>query len=175
MHLWQMVKDLFETDDGSLPDIFIEGLEANQVIRVIEWLAALAGPLPPVTVWSRKDETELEMDKLENAAFEVISGNIDPFRVNVGGLAIHGIRLPEMTVFIDKNEIAFDYRMGPSWNEVTVMALFDLLAGIKGIAPNAAIFQAFEGYYQNPNNSFRTAFELYLKTAPSNKSSHSAN
>lgn len=163
MHLWQMVRKLFEDDDGSLPEIFVEDLEPNQVIRIIEKLESLIYPISSVTVWSRAEEIEFQMSKLKDAAFEVVSGNIEPFRVFIGCISINNIRLPEMTVFIDKNEISFDYRMGPSWNEVSVMALFELLSGIKEIAPNATIFQAFEGGYKNPNSEFSVALELYQK------------
>ncbi len=36
--IWRRLKHLFETDDGSLPDTFIVGLNAEEVGAIYQWV-----------------------------------------------------------------------------------------------------------------------------------------
>ena len=36
--LWSIVHDLFDTDDGSLPDIFVENLTSSQIANIYSWV-----------------------------------------------------------------------------------------------------------------------------------------
>jgi hypothetical protein len=52
MKLWLKVKHLFEQDDGSLPDIFVEGITPDQTVALYEWLMGQCEIYGDPTLWS---------------------------------------------------------------------------------------------------------------------------
>lgn len=165
MSFWSSVRHLFEQDDGSLPDIFVEALSPDQVIAAYEWLRTRGKPQDDATVWSNEKQADVLIRDVPFPARALCDGRIDGFRHQLIGLSINGVKLPPLTVLVSPNELSFDYRMGAEWDERKLLALFELLRTIRSFAPEARILQAEEGSYDNPSSEFSKAFELYAASA----------
>lgn len=164
MSAWEKIRHLFERDDGSLPDIFLQGLSGEEVVVVYEWLTARSRPQEGATVWSITENRDIHIREVLRPANELCIGNIESFRHQLKGLSALGLELPLLTVFVMPNEISLDYRMGPDWNERRVEALFEILRNLRMIAPRAKITRAEEGAHDKPDEEFGEAFDAYAKT-----------
>ena len=163
MSAWEKLRHLFERDDGSLPDIFVEGLSGEEVVAAYEWLTARSRAEEAATVWSVTEKEDIPIREVPRPAYELCIGNIESFRHQLQGLSALGVQLPLLTVFVMQNEISFDYRMGPGWNERSVEALFEILRNLRMIAPRAKITRTEEGGDGEPDEEFRIAFDAYAK------------
>ena len=146
--LWPRLNDLFDTDDGSLPDIFVENLSSDQVIQIYRWVRSqceIYCDAGDPTLWHCELECDVPIKSLDNPAQLVISGRVENFRHGLTCFSFSGVVLPQLTVAVSPNEIAFDYRMGSEWGPSQVAALFDFLWAIQEMAPDAKIFHVHEG------------------------------
>lgn len=162
MELWEKVHHLFDTDDGSLPDIFIENITENESIKIYSWVLSLTQPQKDANVWSIKDNKVILITDLVNPAQEYVQGNIESFRHCLEEFIFYGINIPQLSISIGETGIDLDYRMGKEWGEKEVIALFEFLFQIIVIAPNAKIVQAYEGGYYSPNLDFTKAFDEFI-------------
>lgn len=160
--LWSHVRPLFELDDGSLPDIFVDGLSPVEVAAAYEYVMSLATVGGDPIAWHIGEARDVSIPALPFPARLVVDRVIEPFRHRLADLHVEGIELPQLTICVEPDAVSFDYRMGTGWNERTVEALFSLLAAIKQVAPGAVISQADEGGRHMPSKDFATAFAAYL-------------
>jgi hypothetical protein len=145
---WPQLSDLFETDDGSLPDIFVENLSDDQVRTIYHWIRTLGDIYcehGDPTLWDREQQSAVLIKSLDDPAQLVIDGRVEPFRHGLTQFSLSGVRLPQLTVAVSPNEIEFDYRMGSEWGPSQVAALFDFLWTIQQMAPPAKISHSHEG------------------------------
>jgi hypothetical protein len=163
MSPWQKVKHLFELNDGSLPDIFVENLSSEELVAVYEWLSNLAEIPRRTTVWSTENQQDIPICEVPFPARAFREGRIASFRHLLVGLSVDGVVLPTLSVCLVSNELSLDYRMGSEWNEQKVAALFELLRNLLRLAPQARIVQADEGSFKAPNVAFSLAFEAFVK------------
>ncbi|VAW59317.1 hypothetical protein MNBD_GAMMA11-1417 [hydrothermal vent metagenome] len=161
MDLWNHLSHLFEKDDGSLPDIFVENISEQEQEKIYSWIMSISKPYGNPIVWSNKENRDIQIADIESPVRQFVDGNIESFRFELEGLKIEGILIPQLTICVNLNEVEFDYRMGKEWGQKELKALFVFLSEIKQIAENAKILQADEGRYENPNNEFTEAFETY--------------
>ena len=159
--LWQQVRELFEIDDGSLPDIFVENLSQTEIVAIYEWVMSQCSVFGNPVAWSITDKRDIAIKDISRPAQAFVEGNIEMFRHGLAGLSYDGHKLPELTICVEPEGISFDYRKGSAWNEHVLHALFQLLSEIKRIAPHAAINQAEEGSSNKPSQAFRSAFESF--------------
>jgi hypothetical protein len=163
MNPWNAVKDLFEENDGSLPDIFIENLTHGEMEDIYSWLLSFAEVCDNTVIYSIKEDKNVPIEYYNNPVRAFNVGEVEAFRHGLKEFIINNTVIPQLTLFIGQNEIEFDYRMGKEWGAEQVEALFEFLALIKDRAPSAQITQAYEGLYDKPNTIFTSVFEEYYK------------
>ena len=164
MNLWHHVKHLFEKDDGSLPDIYVENLSSEETVAVYEWLMGQCEIAHNPKLWSVEEQLDVPIREVVNPARAFAEGRVETFRHCLAGLRSYGVALPELSVSVEADGLSFDYRMGKHWTERTVLALFELLRQVQRLAPQARIFQADEGGHSCPNVEFSEAFTAYVAT-----------
>lgn len=162
MKLWHHIKHLFEEDDGSLPDIYVENLSSAETVAVYEWLMGRCEIAHDPKLWSIEEQLDVPIREVSNPARAFVEGRVETFRHCLVGLRSHGIALPELSVCVEPDGLSFDYRMGEHWTECTVLALFELLRQVQRLAPQANIFQTDEGRHSCPNVEFSEAFTAYV-------------
>ena len=161
--LWQHVRELFEGDDGSLPDIFVENLSEIEIITVYEWVMSRCSVFGNPMAWSITDKKDIAIKDIHRPAQAFVEGEIEMFRHGLADLSYDGRKLPELTICVELEGISFDYRKGAAWNAHTVQALFSMLADIKQIAPSATITQAEEGCTNEPSQAFSAALQSFTR------------
>ena len=140
-YLWNELHDLFDTDDGSLPEIEIANLNAPQIGAIYSYLLSsgkdvtLGGGM----FWDRDLDRDRYINEVENAALLVTKNIADPFHILVGGIEHDETIIPDLGVFIWDDSITLDYRMGSEWGPAELEALFYHLSRIKKIAPEMEI------------------------------------
>ncbi|MDF1503631.1 hypothetical protein [Roseisolibacter sp. H3M3-2] len=131
---------LFDPDDGSLPEIRLTGLTAEQTPRVYARLRALAARLNDgASLVDRRAEHEVPVDAVPNAASLVVAGHVDGFHVVLRAPRVGAVVLPDLGVFVAADEIALDYRMGAQWGATEIAALLALLCELHRIAPGSRV------------------------------------
>ena len=138
MNPWPRVKHLFERDDGSLPDLFVENLSPDQTVVVYEWLLSQCSIAGNPTVWSFETERDVPVRDVPYPARAFVQSKVESFRHCVTGLFVGEVELPALSVSVESEGLSFDYRMGPDWNEQSVVALFALLRKVQQLAPGGA-------------------------------------
>lgn len=159
--IWLKVRHLFETDDGSLPDIFIQNLTDRQVVQIYNKVMEQSEIEGDPTLWSLEEEKDVPIKSVENPSQKFIEKKVDSFRHVINHHYINGVKIPTLSICVETKGVSFDYRMGNEWEEKQVSALFGLLSLLKEMAPNAKIFQANEGGYDQPSDIFATIFREY--------------
>lgn len=139
--LWEELHDLFDTDDGSLPEIRVNYVATTATVVAYERLRRHAGRVVTEEpyFWSKVDRSERELDSVPNAAALVVAGEAEPFHVVFGGIQAQGTTIPDLGVFVFPDQLALDYRMGPAWGSKELVALFELLAQLTALDSKATV------------------------------------
>lgn len=161
MSIWDKLHHLFDEDNGSLPDIFVEGVSPEELVEIYSWVLLLTKPYGDPCLWSLEEERDIRIADIPNPALYYIKGKADSFRHGLEEFSFNGVNIPQLTICVGDSCVEFDYRMGEEWGAKELMALFEFLYRIKCIAPDAKITQADEGDYHNPNKEFSNVFEAY--------------
>lgn len=146
---WQKLKDLFDADDGSLPDVFIDELSGEQVCAIYSWIMSQATIYDAPTLWHALEGKEIPIRSVNSPAAAVVRGEIPQFRHGLTNFQVAGVELYGLTICVSSNQISFDYQMGDDWDAPQVTALLDLLTTIRRLAPDAQISHQFEGAGKN--------------------------
>lgn len=138
---WNDLRDLFEVDDGSLPEIRIRYVDRRATALGYDILQKRAtGVVSPIpNFWSKVTEEEIPIAAVPNAAALVVSGEAEPFHVVLGGIDMNGTTIPDLGVFVFSDQIVLEYRMGPHWSHREVSALFELLTNLVTLDTQASI------------------------------------
>jgi hypothetical protein len=138
--LYRQIGFLFDTDDGSLPELRLTGLTAGQTPLVYARLRKLATRInESAYFWNREAGRETPVDSVPNAAALVISGEADAFHFVLQDPRVGDVALPELGVFVLPGEVALDYRMGSEWGATKVAALVGLLCELQRLAPGSQL------------------------------------
>ncbi len=159
--IWEEVRSLFEVDDGSLPDIFIESLTAEEVVSLYNKVMSHASIYDDPAVWSIEESREMLLKELDDPASLVVQGKTEPFRHGLNQLKFDGVALPELTICVEPTTVSFDYRKGINWGRYEVEALLKFLWDLVHDLPNARVIRADEGSSQNPSVEFSRAWNAY--------------
>lgn len=169
MNIWNKLHHLFEKDDGSLPDIFVENITPDEIVTVYSWVLSLTKPYGEPCLWSLEENRDIKITDISNPALYYIQGKSESFRHGLEEFYFNGVKIPQLTIYIGESGIDFDYRMGKEWNKIKLISLFEFLHEIRKIAPKSKIFQALEGGYETPNNEFSIVLEEFFITGSGNK------
>ncbi len=167
--LFEQVRHLFENDDGSLPDIFVDNLTDGEVVTVYNWVVSIGGiqNIESMELWSHDAEDNLPYEDVDNPAQKFVDGKLSIFHICLDKLVIEDVEIPQLGVFVEPQRIAFDYRMGKQWGKKEVNALFEFFYRIMQMAPAAVLFQADDGFADKPNGEFYEAFDHYKNSKSS--------
>ena len=161
--LWNAIRGCFETDDGSLPSIEINGLSASDVALVYKNLRERSRLWDKDAVfWDVERECQAPVDSVENAAVLVAQGRAESFHICLADLMVNSVALPDIGVFVFSDGIELDYRMGPDWTRARVLAFFELLCQLVNLAPSAVVEPARQEGPPNPD-----AFRRFWSTLQS--------
>ena len=118
--LLDQLGELFAVDDGSLPEIRVEGLDAETVAKALALVEGLA--VKPLKYAH------------EQGANAPADANHFVATLNVGGC-----ELPDLGFGAFGDAVIIDYRMGPEWTVDRVRALLKLLHDISALKPGAYV------------------------------------
>jgi hypothetical protein len=137
--VWKRLRSLFDTDDGSLPTVRLTGLSSQGLAAVYAFLRARARVSPAATFWHRSLERDELLSSWPNSALLVVADEADSFHFLASGMAFGDVVLPDLGVFISRDEVVLDYQMGPEWDERRVLALFELLRQLTALDSQARV------------------------------------
>jgi hypothetical protein len=164
MNLWHTFHSLFDTNDGSLPEIDIDHLSPAGLASIWMYLrTAAAGYAGDAWFWHNGTERETPLDSVANVAQLVVTGEAEPFHTVLQGISYFGAGIPDLGVFVFQDSISLDYRMGADWSAANLTALFELLHQIQHIDPNADISLSKTFFIPEWRARFRTAFTAYVR------------
>ncbi len=162
--VWESLHDMFETDDGSLPDVYILNLSGLGVSKMWAYLRKLSPNLVgDASFWNRAKEKSVAVDSVANAAELVVNGEAESFHVVLHGISLNGSLIPDLGVFVFPDAIYLDYRMGHEWGARELEAFFALLHQLKSFDKNALVTLPPE-YAVEARRRFAKAFSEYGKT-----------
>jgi hypothetical protein len=158
--VWKELRFLFDTDDGSLPEVRVTDLSRDGLATGYAFLRWQAQVAPGVAFWHRTLNREEQLDAWPDAAWLVATQEADVFHFLARGIAIDGVILPDLGVFVFPDELALDYRMGPEWDERRVLALFELLRQLAALDPQARV-RLDRGILPEVERRFLAAWSAY--------------
>ena len=138
---WAKLHDLFDTDDGSLPEIHVNYATRAATVSGYDLLRRRAARVVTEKpyFWSKAHDAECALDSVSNAAAFVVTGEAEPFHVVLGGIQTRSTTIPDLGVFVFPNQLAMDYRMGPAWGASALEALFQVLVELVAFDPSATV------------------------------------
>ncbi|WP_162246085.1 hypothetical protein [Variovorax sp. Root318D1] len=162
MSPWLQIAHLFDRDDGSLPDVFVDNLSSEQLVKIYGWVMSQCVVLGNPSTWHVAEEKDIALKAISDPAKAFLDGEIKTFRHGLGGLTINGCVLPLLTISLETPTcISFDYRSGSEWNERTITAFLQFVFGIREQAPNARIWRTDEGAWDRPSSKFTAALKQF--------------
>ncbi|MEO1743552.1 MAG: hypothetical protein AAFR99_17290 [Cyanobacteria bacterium J06629_9] len=128
--LWNELHYLFDTNDGSLPEIHVNYTNAEATVEGYALIRQRASRVVTESpyFWSKIYSKEMPLDSVENAARLVVSEEAECFHVVFGGIRYENFTIPDLRVYVFTDQLALDYRMGDEWGPGELNALFLLLA-----------------------------------------------
>ncbi len=139
--LWTELHNLFEQDDGSLPEVRVNYVDGNAAASGYQMLRNEAVKIVSERpyFWSNVRNQEEAVDSVPNAAALVVSGEAAPFHVVLGGIQSGGVAIPHIGVLVFPDQLALDYRMGRGWNAEVLSAFFGLLANLTALDEDSSL------------------------------------
>ena len=120
MDLPSQFGDLFAVDDGSLPEIRVEGLDRGAVAAAVALIQSAA-----IRPFKYGHEHEATAPPGANHFVAILN--------------LAGRQLPELGFGAFDDALIVDYKMGPEWTTERVQALFELLHRICALHPAAYV------------------------------------
>lgn len=162
--LWKELHHLFDTDDGSLPEIWLSDLSPDGVVAIFAHLQNASDRIMSgSSLWVIEEQQDKPVNSVPNAASLVVQGLAEPFHCLCQGLTCNGAVIPDLGVFVLENQIVLDYRMGEEWNAQKLNALFGLLTELKRIHPTAKV-SIEESALKNVRNHFEETWERFFRS-----------
>jgi hypothetical protein len=137
--IWTELRDFFDTDDGSLPEIRITYTKPGAAAAGYALLRQLASRVVTIDPYCSTARGPISLDSVPNAAELVASGEAEPFHIVLAGITIRDTSLPDLGVFTFDDQLALDYRMGPNWNAGRLEALFEVIRQLLVLDQSASI------------------------------------
>ena len=109
MNIWNEVHQLFESDDGSLPDVYVYNLAKEELVEIYSWVLSLTTAPPDTYVWGIKNDKGILIDEIQNPALDYVQGKIQSFRHPLELFKFCDVEIPRLSIFIWESEISFDY------------------------------------------------------------------
>lgn len=136
---WREYHEFFDSNDGSLPEVRFTDVSDANLPHLFEHLQHHASTMSPAGFWDPRNQRDVAVADVPNAAALVAAGTVEPFRIMLSGVQVRGTRIPDIGVFVLRGEVALDYQPGAEWNESRFRALLDLICALRTIAPEASV------------------------------------
>ena len=90
--LWDNLHELFDTDDGSFPEIWLTNLTGPQVEAIYSFFRSHGKDVTAgrTMFWDNQLEQDRLIESVENAAALVVQGIANPIYMVMGGLVFNG-------------------------------------------------------------------------------------
>lgn len=138
--LWNETHHMFDSDDGSFPEICICGLSADQVSDGYLFIREKAQfTVGTPCFFNCETRREMDLSEAENPARLVCEKKANPFHFMTRNIRYEPGCVHELGIFIFDNAIALDYEKGPIWGEREIETLFQIILKIKGTGTAAFI------------------------------------
>src|SRR5262245_34025026 len=110
--LWNELRDLFDRDDGSLPEIRVDYVDPAAMVAGYALLRGRAARVVSENAyfWSKTHSAERPLDSVPNAAALVASGEAEAFHVVLAGIQSRNAAIPDLGLFVFPDQLALDYR-----------------------------------------------------------------
>lgn len=153
---WDIAKRNFTDYDGSLPGIEFTCLTPDGVRCLVDYFLRHGTIVTEnATLYDKYRQADVPLNQLDDLAGLVLAGTTDSFHCCFGGISYDDVKLPVLGVFVFRDCVEIDYRMGPEWNPDNVDTFSRLLAYLKCLAPEAIV-----GSPQNEGVPYPTEFKL---------------
>jgi hypothetical protein len=155
--IWEALHDLFDLDDGSLPEIDLTGLTGKHVADIFLFLSSQSQDITigGARFWDKTLEQTRSVADIDSAANLVVHYKADSFYMVIGNLNSKDIIIPSIGIFVFQESISLDYRKGHNWSPEKIAALLEILCDLNKIAPEMQVtFQ--EGTTEVANERFQT-------------------
>jgi hypothetical protein len=162
--IWEELRFLFDTDDGSLPDVRLTELTGDGLAAGYAFLRSQAQVSPGMAFWHRSQDRVEQLDDWPNPAQLVAAEEADEFHFLARNFGVRDVILPDLGVFVFRHELALDYRMGPEWDEPRLLALFELLRRLAVLDSRARV-RLGRGTLPAVEERFLTAWAEYCQGA----------
>jgi hypothetical protein len=172
--VWDQLGFLFDTDDGSLPYIWVTGLSREGVAAAHRLIRSRSRTNRNSVFWHVGLDREERLDAWPDAALLVADSQAAPFYFLACGMAFGGVVLPDLGVIVFPGDIRLDYRMGPEWCERRVLALFELLRRLVALSPDARVTLEPDVLPSSVERMFQAAFSAYCRDRPVGPVEHAA-
>ena len=160
--LWAELSYLFDTDDGSLPEVVFTGAEPGEVQSLFAFLIDRGTIDAESKLWDNVLDAGVPVIDVPDAGARVVIGQAEAFHVLLDGIEVDGVALPPIGAFILTDEVALDYRMGPAWTPPVLAALARLLGAMRTLAPSATLQARPDGAPDCTDPRFVPALDRYL-------------
>jgi hypothetical protein len=131
--VWSQVRGLFEGTGEHMQEIFLCNLPPSQMRACLLFLLRDSRECTTQFVLAGTQDA-VYLHCAEDAVNHVLSGHI------TGALWVNFAGMPPVGIYIDTEDmLALSYIRG-EWSPIAVMALFDLLDRLVGIAPDAIVY-----------------------------------
>lgn len=148
--LWNTLKHLFDTDDGSLPDFDISYKSGSSVSDAYALIRDSSKGLAcgPYTYWCLETEAAVKVEFSDNPAILTSKGLAAAFHIVFSGVqSASGKDIPDLGVFVWEDGLSIDYRMGQDWNASALVGLFELLLNLSKLPS----FEGLSSQFYNEN------------------------
>jgi hypothetical protein len=143
--LHHAVHDLFEQDEGSLPEVQMDGVSPEEAQAMFDALLRIAAPLrSDQTVWDDERDEDLPIGEYAQPGRLAAEGRLSTMHCVLRGLEWRGRELPDLGVSIWPGTLALDYRPGPQWSPVVVSRFVELLDTLMDLSEQAQLVVADE-------------------------------
>lgn len=128
---WDALLAVFSTDDGSVPEIELDNLSGDEVVRGYGFIRNHADYISSSSpsYWSESKDCEIPFSYEDNPAIQLISGETRVCLLCFGGIkSPSGHVIPNLGLHVFADCLNFTYRMGPQWNQQALVGLFELIS-----------------------------------------------
>ncbi len=137
--LYEAVRDLFEEDDGSLPEIHVAGLTPAAAQRCLDALFDRADSLrPDQTVWDWQRDEDVPIADVPEVGPLAAEGKLSTLHVVLTGIRSGDVGVPDLGVSVRPGALVVDYRMGVEWTAEVVAGFVELLRALQQLVKEAS-------------------------------------
>ena len=165
---WNDLREQFEIEDGSLPDLFSICYETEEAVsEALEYLRSISKPISSTFMFhDARLGKDVFLTSVEEPARLVAKDEVGAFCLMFyGALSDQRTDFPELGVFVFPKELQFYYRPGPDWSEGSLGKLFEIMTILSKIDGSKVIESLLPDttYYSNRWLLFERHYKQSLK------------